>query len=214
METTAPIDEPQWLVWARELQAIAQTGLTFSENLYDLERFRRIRAIAIEMLSHGADAPLERLTALFEQDVGYPTPKVDVRGAVFRDDRILLVREVSDGRWTLPGGWADVNQSAKECVEREVWEESGFRAKAIKLAAVWDRRRQAPVRSPHPYTIYKLFFVCELTGGSPRTSLETDAVEFYRADELPPLSTGRTTAHQIERMFAHQRDRHLMTEFD
>lgn len=213
MGTEPPLDEPQWLVWARELQAIAQTGLTFSENQYDLERFRRIRAIAIEMLALGADTPIQRLTELFEQDVGYPTPKVDVRGAAFRDDRILLVREVSDGLWTLPGGWADVNQSAKECVERELCEESGFQARAVKLAAVWDWRRQAPVRT-HPYSIYKLFFICELTGGSPRTSLETSGVEFYRADELPPLSTGRTTAQQIKRMFAHQRDRGLMTEFD
>lgn len=213
MGTEPAAAEPQWLLWARELQAIAQTGLTFSENQYDLERFRRLRAIAIEMLAHGADAPIERLTDLFEQDVGYPTPKVDVRGAAFRDDRVLLVREVSDGRWTLPGGWADVNQSAKECVEREVWEESGFRARAVKLAAVWDRRRQAPA-STHPYSIYKLFFICELTGGSPRSSLETSAVDFYRIDDLPPLSTGRTTAHQIERMFAHQRARDLMTEFD
>ena len=213
MESEPAVDEPQWLLWARELQAIAQSGLTFSENPYDLDRFRRVRAIAIEMLAHGADAPIERLTELFEQDIGYPTPKVDVRGAVFRDDRILLVREVSDGRWTLPGGWADVNQSARECVEREVWEESGFEARAVKLAAVWDRRQQVPTRT-HPYSIYKLFFLCELTGGSPRTSLETSAVEFYALDELPPLSTGRTTARQIERMFAHQHDRQLMTEFD
>ena len=213
METEPPFDEPQWLLWARELQAIAQAGLTFSENQYDLERFRRIRSIAIEMLALGADAPLQRIIDLFEQDVGYPTPKVDVRGAVFRDDRILLVREVSDGRWTLPGGWADVNQSAKECVEREIREESGFEARAVKLAAVWDRRRQNPVRT-HPYSIYKLFFICELTGGTARTSLETSAVEFYRVDELPSLSVGRTTAHQIERMFAHQLDRGLMAEFD
>jgi len=213
METESRLDEPQWLLWAQELQALAQAGLTFSENQYDLERFRRIRAIAIEMLAFGAEAPLQRIIDLFEQDVGYPTPKVDVRGAVFRDDRILLVREVSDGRWTLPGGWADVNQSAKECVEREVFEESGFEARAVKLAAVWDRRRQNPVRT-HPYSIYKLFFICELTGGSPRTSLETSAVDFYRLDELPTLSTGRTSAHQIGRMFAHQRDRGLPSEFD
>jgi len=214
MGTEPVVDEPKWLLWARELQALAQTGLTFSENQYDLDRFRRVRAIAIEMLAHGADAPVERLVGLFEQDVGYPTPKVDVRGAVFRDEHILLVREVSDGRWTLPGGWADVNQSAKECVEREVWEESGFQARAVKLAAVWDRRRQAPTPTHHPYSIYKLFFICELIGGAARTSLETDAVEFYTLEQLPPLSTGRTTARQIERMFAHQRDRALMTEFD
>jgi ADP-ribose pyrophosphatase YjhB (NUDIX family) len=206
-------DEPQWLLWARELQAIAQAGLTFSQNEFDLDRFRRLRVIAVEMLALGGDAPLERVRTLFDQEVGYPTPKVDVRGAVFRDGRILLVREVSDGLWTLPGGWADVNQSAKECVEREIREESGFEAQAVKLAAVWDRRRQAPPRS-HAYSIYKLFFICELLGGTARPSIETSAVDFFALDQLPPLSVGRTTAHQIERMFAHQRDRSLMAEFD
>jgi ADP-ribose pyrophosphatase YjhB (NUDIX family) len=211
VEVTA--DEPKWLLWARELQAIAQAGLTFSQNPFDIDRFRRLRAISVEMLAEGADAPIERLTALFEQEVGYPTPKVDVRGAVIRDERILLVREVSDGLWTLPGGWADVNQSAKECVEREVREESGFEARAVKLAAVWDRRRHAPAHS-HAYSIYKLFFICELVGGTARPSIETSAVDFFAQHELPPLSLGRTTAHHIERMFAHARDRGLMSEFD
>ena len=112
------MDEPAWLLWARELQALAQSGLTFSTNGYDIERYHRLRAIAAEMLSHGSGTPAPQISALFEQDVGYPTPKVDVRAAAFRDDRILMVREISDGRWTLPGGWADVNQSARECVER------------------------------------------------------------------------------------------------
>ena len=100
------MDEPNWLLWATELQAIAQTGLTFSSDRYDIERYQRLRAIAVAMLASGSGAPVERISALFEQDLGYPTPKVDVRGAVFRDERILLVREISDGRWTLPGGWA------------------------------------------------------------------------------------------------------------
>src|SRR5579863_7831048 len=125
------MDDPNWLLWATELQAIAQTGLTFSKDRYDLDRYQRLRAIAVAMLASGSGAPVERISALFEQDVGYPTPKVDVRGAVFRDERILLVREISDGRWTLPGGWADVNQTARECVEREIQEESGFEARAL-----------------------------------------------------------------------------------
>jgi ADP-ribose pyrophosphatase YjhB (NUDIX family) len=123
------------------------------------------------------------------------------------------VREISDGRWTLPGGWADVNQSAKECVEREIQEESGFQARAVKLAAVWDYRRQGHVYS-HPYSIYKLFFICELTGGAASVSLETSAVEFFHLDRLPELSLGRVTPGQIERMYAHQRNPELMTEFD
>src|SRR5579875_1106895 len=120
--------EPRWLTWSRELQALAQTGLTFAKDPYDLERYRRLRSLALEIMAAGAGTSLEPLQALFAQDLGYPTPKVDVRGALIRNDQILMVREVSDGRWTLPGGWADVNQSARECVEREIREESGYEA--------------------------------------------------------------------------------------
>ncbi len=206
-------EEPRWLTWVRELQAMAQTGLTFARDPYDLERYRRLRAMAAEMLAAGSGTPLERIAALFEQDLGYPTPKVDVRGAVIQGGRILLVREVGDGRWTLPGGWADVNQSAAQCVEREILEESGFRARAVKLAGVWDSRRQGADR-PHPYTIYKLFFICELTGGAARPSVETSEVDFFAPDNLPPLSLGRVNAAQIARMVAHERDRSLAADFD
>jgi ADP-ribose pyrophosphatase YjhB (NUDIX family) len=206
------MQEPQWLRWAREVQAIAQTGLTFSQEKYDLDRYQRLRAIAVEMLAVGSNTAIERVQGLFDQDVGYPTPKVDVRAAVFRDGRILMVREISDGRWTLPGGWADVNQSAKECVEREVQEESGFQARAVKLAAVYDRHRRNP--SIHPYSIYKLFFICELTGGNAAPSIETSAVEFFARDQIPDLSVERTSAAQIERMYEHWKHPDLMTEFD
>jgi len=207
------MEDPEWLVWARELQAIAQTGLTFTHDKYDLERYQRLRAIAVAMMASGSGATVERISALFEQDLGYPTPKVGVRGAVFRDQRILLVREISDGLWTLPGGWCDVNQSPRECVEREILEESGFRARAVKLAAVWDNHRQRQAGS-HPYTIYKLFFICELTGGEASPSIETSAVEFFALDKLQELSPGRVTPEQIGRMYEHWRNQELMTEFD
>jgi ADP-ribose pyrophosphatase YjhB (NUDIX family) len=206
------MDEPQWLLWARELHAIAQTGLTFSHDNYDLERYQRLRAIAVEMLAVGSNTSLERVQGLFDQDLGYPTPKVDVRGAVFRGDRILMVREISDGRWTLPGGWADVNQSPRECVEREIREESGYEARAVKLAAVYDRRLRNP--TAHPYSIYKLFFICELTGGVATPSIETSAVEFFPHDQLPELSLGRTSAMQVERMVEHWKQPQLPTDFD
>ena len=140
-------------------------------------------------------------------------PKVDVRGAVFRDERILLVKEAADGLWTLPGGWADVNQSPREGVEREIREESGYEARAIKLAGVYDYRRQGN-RNPLPNSIYKLFFVCQLTGGEARTSFETSAVDFFLPDQLPPLSVGRTNPAQIASMFAHWRDPALPADFD
>jgi ADP-ribose pyrophosphatase YjhB (NUDIX family) len=213
MAAVSTSGEPAWLLWARELQALAQTGLAFSSDPYDLERYQRIRTLAAEMFARGSETPIERIQALFDQESGYATPKIDVRGAVFRDERILLVREALDGGWTLPGGWADVNQTARECVEREIREESGFEARAIKLAAVYDYRRQGNHR-PLPHSIYKLFFICELMGGEARTSLETSAVEFFAPDEVPPLSLGRTNPRQIARMFAHRRDLTLATEFD
>jgi ADP-ribose pyrophosphatase YjhB (NUDIX family) len=148
---------------------------------------------------------------LFRQDTGYATPKVDVRGAAFRDGRVLMVREVSDGGWTLPGGWADVNQTAAECVVREIAEESGFQARAVKLAAVHDYRKRHP---PRLDSIYKIFFICELTGGSASPSDETSEVAFFSRQDLPSLSLGRTTAEQIELMFAHAEHPELPADFD
>ncbi len=205
--------EPAWLAWARELQALTQTGLHYSEDRFDIERYERIRAIAAEMLAAGSGHPASRIVELFRQDTGYATPKVDVRGAVFRDDRILLVRERGDGRWSMPGGWADVNHPAAANVEREIVEESGFTARAVKLAAVWDRSRQGHA-PPHPLYVYKMYFICELTGGAARTGAETDAVDFFAADALPELSIARVTSRQIARMFEHWRRPDLPTDFD
>jgi ADP-ribose pyrophosphatase YjhB (NUDIX family) len=206
-------DEPSWLTIARELQAIAQTGLAFSKDTFDLQRFQRTRELAAQLMALGSEADAEKILGLFEHDVGYATPKVDVRGAAFAEDRILLVQEASDGGWTLPGGWADVNQTPAECVVREVYEESGFEARATKLVAVSDYRRSAhPPR--HRDSIYKMFFLCEITGGAARTSNETTAVDFFRQHELPPLSLGRTTPAQIDRMFHHRLHADLPTEFD
>jgi len=166
------------LEWARKLQAIAQNGLTFSRDPFDRERYSQLQALAADMLSAELAIPAVRAHALWEGERGYATPKVDVRGGVFDGDQVLLVRERSDGRWTLPGGWVDVNDAPSEAVAREIHEESGYRARAVKLAALVDRNRH-----PHPpgvYHIYKLFFVCELTGGSPLAGHETDAVAFFR----------------------------------
>jgi ADP-ribose pyrophosphatase YjhB (NUDIX family) len=207
------MSEPQWLLWCRELQAMAQTGLAFAKDPYDIERYRRLRMMAAEMLATGAGADFGSVRNVLEQDIGYATPKVDVRGAVFDGDRILLVREVSDGGWALPGGWADVNQSARESVEREIREESGFEALAVKLVAVHDYRRQGHGRV-QPFSIYKLFFLCDLVGGEARESLETDGVGFFTRETLPPLSLGRTNPRQIDMIFNHRLNRELPAEFD
>ncbi len=205
--------EPAWLTVARELQAIAQTGLAFSKDPFDLQRFQRTRELAAQLMALGSGASAERILGLFERDVGYTTPKVDVRGAAFVDGQVLLVQEAGDGCWTLPGGWADVNQTAAECVVREISEESGFLARATKLVAVSDYRK-----SGHPPrrvdSIYKLTFLCEIIGGEPRTSEETTGVAFFSKNSLPPLSLGRTTEAQIDRVFRHQQCFDLPTEFD
>jgi len=208
---TAP--EPQWLIWARELQAIAQNGLTFSRDRFDIERYHAVREIASTMMAAGSGSEIPIIADLFAGQSGYATPKVDVRGAVFRDDRILLVRERSDGRWALPGGWADINQSASEAVTREIREEAGFETTVRKLAAVYDRSRHNH-SPPFPFHVYKMFFLCDLTGGAARPSDETSEVAFFPMGGLPELSLGRVLPKQIVRMFAHHREPHLPTEFD
>jgi ADP-ribose pyrophosphatase YjhB (NUDIX family) len=207
--------EPRWLLWSRQLQSIAQAGLTFTSNPYDIERYQMLRELAAEMLAHGAGAPPEQIASLLRNETGYLTPKIDIRAAVFdADHRLLLVREAADhGRWTLPGGWADVNLTPAENALKEVREESGYQARIVKLAAAWDRARQG-----HPVSLWsclKMFFVCELTGGAARTSHETTEVAWFTREQIPEdLSTGRVLRHQIERMFAHRADPSLPVEFD
>jgi ADP-ribose pyrophosphatase YjhB (NUDIX family) len=204
--------EPQWLRIAREMRAIAQTGLAFNADGFDHQRYQRLRELAALLMAQGSAAEHESILELLRQEKGYATPKVDVRGAAFQDGRVLMVREISDGKWTLPGGWADVNQSAGECVVREIAEESGFKARALKLAAVYDYQKRNPPR--HIDSIYKMFFICEIVGGAARASDETSEVAFFPRNELPPLSLGRTTTAQIDRMFEHCEQFELPTEFD
>lgn len=226
--------DSDWLDRAQRLQALAQSGLAFTQDRFDRERYEAIRAIAAEMIAAGTGggAPAEtarELEALFTAQDGYATPKVDVRAAVFRDDGILLVRERSDGRWTLPGGWADVGDSPAAAVEREVLEEAGYAVRAVKLAAVYDRNRHA--HTPHLFHIWKLFFLCDLVAAAPGGSVhapvsmrgasgtsaswsETDAADFFREGALPPLSLGRVTGRQIAHMFEHLREPGRPTSFD
>jgi ADP-ribose pyrophosphatase YjhB (NUDIX family) len=204
--------EPAWLTIGREMKAIAQIGLTFNRDPYDRERYERIRQLAAAVIAEGSGHDVRSVLEAFRVDTGYATPKVDVRAAAFEAGRILLVREVSDGAWTLPGGWADVNETPAESAVREVAEESGFETRAVKLAAVYDYRKRN--RPQHLDSIYKLFFICELTGGSARASIETSEVAFFARHELPTLSVGRTNASQIERMFRHAEEPGLPTDFD
>jgi len=200
------------LAWARKVRAVAQNGLTFSKDPYDLQRYRELSELAESVLHTELGIAQPSAAQFWKGELGYATPKVEVRGAVFAEGRVLLVRERSDGRWTLPGGWVDVNDSPAHAVEREILEESGYRARAVKLAALFDKNRH-----PHPpsvHHIYKLMFLCELLGGSATVSQETDAVDFFALDALPELSRGRILESQIERLYQHQVQRGLPTDFD
>ena len=203
---------PNWLDWAQRLQAIAQTGLNYSTNVFDIERYEDVREIAAEMAASFSDADADAMRALFAGQEGHATPKVDVRAAVFRDEAILLVRERSEGLWTLPGGWADIGESPGEAVAREAFEESGYRVRAVKVLAVYDRNKHP--HPPYPFHAYKIFFQCELMGGEPAHSMETDGVGFFREDTLPELSVMRVTPEQIARFFQHLRHPGWPTDFD
>ena len=197
------------------LAALGQTGLAFGVSDYDLDRYRQVSALAAELLSVVSGQPAAELAVELGRDSGYVTPKVDVRGAVFDDrERVLLMREKTDGRWSMPGGWADPGDAPSAAVIREILEETGYHSSAVKLIACWDRDRQGNP-PPLPVHVYKLFFLCRRDGAvQPPAELETLEVGWFGLDELPPLSLGRVNHRQLERALAHHRDPSLPTEFD
>ena len=205
--------EPIWIDWAKRLQAIAQTGLTYAESPYDVERYEQVRHIAAEMVAERSDVLLPRVLDLFSSDTGYATPKVDVRAVIFHNGSMLLVRERSDGRWTLPGGWADVGEAPSECVAREAKEETGYDVRVQKLLAVYDRSKH-PHEPPFLFHLYKLFFRCDIVGGKATRNDEIDEIGFFTRDVIPPLSVTRITPHQIERMFEHIQHPEWQTDYD
>lgn len=203
---------PQWLVWAREIHALSQTGLTFAKSEFDMERYRRLIEIAAEIIELHADFPKEKLVASLLAQTGYATPKIDVRGAVVRDGKILLVKERQDGRWCMPGGWADVGEGPSEAVAREVREESGFLVKPVKVVAVCDANRSG--RPLELFHAFKIIFLCELTGGMATESNETDGVDFFDFEHLPLLSENRTSSRHLDMVHEHSLDPLLPTTFD
>lgn len=206
------MEEPRWLQWAKRLQAVAQNGLAYNPSPFDLERYTLVRQIAAEMMAAYSEGEEDVLLHLFAGEVGHATPKVDVRGVVFKNDGVLLVQERADGRWSLPGGWADVYDSPSEAAVREIYEESGYRTRAVKLLALYDRTRHG--HPPMPFHVYKVFFQCDLIGGEAAASTETADVGFFPPDGLPELSIGRSTAVQIARFFAHRDHPEWPADFD
>lgn len=208
-----PTFDPRWIAWAKALQAHAQVGLVYARDDYDRERYGDIMRIAAEIVAHQSQIEPARVMDVFQQQSGYATPKVDVRGVVFRDGKLLMVREKSEGLWTLPGGWADINEAPAAGVAREVREESGIEAEATKLLAVYDRSLH-PHDPPFAFHVYKLYFLCRETGGDLRAGTEADEAGFFGEDEMPPLSVSRVTPQQIARIFEHLRHPGMPTDFD
>jgi ADP-ribose pyrophosphatase YjhB (NUDIX family) len=209
------VGEPlAWLGWVRALQSVAQAGLTYAEDQFDMERYRQVRRVAAEIAAGAGGGKVEAIEGLFASQSGYPTPKVDVRAAVIVEDRILLVEESDGTGWTMPGGWADVGESAAEAVVRETREEAGVEVRAVKLIALLDRQRHG--HPPHPEHSYKAFFACRPAGGvKPRAGGgETRDARFFGLAELPPLSRARVIEEQIALAFEHHREPDLPTAFD
>jgi ADP-ribose pyrophosphatase YjhB (NUDIX family) len=205
-------EEPMWLLWAKKLASIAQSGLTYSENRYDLERYHQVQNLSIEILSRYTEVDTKKIRDLFANENGYLTPKIDVRAAIFRDETLLLVREKIDGLWALPGGWADIDTSLRQTLEKESQEEAGADIRPRRIIAVLDRRNHN--QPPFPYGVYKIFVECDYISGKFEDNIETDEIGWYTPENLPPLSTGRNTREQIEMCFTARQKKFHETIFD
>ncbi len=203
----------RWLGWAREIQALAQTGLHYAQNPFEEARARRLIEIAAEMIAQYSEMDVPGTLAAFQQQPGYVTPKVDVRAAVFHEDQLLFVREAMDGCWTLPGGWADVGEPPALAIEREVAEEAGLVVRASKIVGVYDANRIENALTL--YHAYKIVFLCEMQAGKLGTSAETTESRFFDLEALPrELSKHRTTPRHIEHAIGLYRDPAQPVYFD
>ncbi len=203
---------PKWLEWAREIQQLCQTGLAFSESEYETQRYKRLAEIAAEITASHSHISKEELTENFLAHPGYATPKVDIRAAIIENNKILLVQESMDNKWAMPGGWADVGEFPAAAIIRETKEESGLEVNPKKAIGIYDANRFG--RPLEFFHAYKIVFLCEKTGGSPKTSDETIAVSFFDFDNLPPLSTSRTNTKHIEDVRKHLNNPALPTIFE
>ena len=194
----------KWLQWAVELQSLAQAGLFYCKDKYDMERYERIREISAEMICYKSDISLEKVKDLFCGDAGYQTPKIDTRAAIFKDEKILLVHE-ANGTWALPGGWVDVNVSVEENMIKEVKEEAGLDVKVKRIIAVQDREKHnLPI---YAYKVCKIFMQCEVTGGEFISNIETTGFSYFGIDELPCLAEEKNNREQIEMCFQAMRSK-------
>lgn len=202
----------QWLSYIQRIRALAQNGLAYSPNKYDIDRYEELQQLSEAMLADLTGFSVERIADIFKDEKGYATPKVDVRGVIFKDDGILMVREKIDDCWSLPGGWADIGFTPGEIAVKEVKEESGFVVEPVKLLAVLDKRCH-----DHPPALeyaYKIFILCNIVGGEAAPGMETSDVSFFERDKLPTLSRERNTNEQIRMLFAFLDDKDKTAIFD
>ena len=205
-------DEPDWLIYARKLNSIAKAGLTYSEDKYDIERFEEIEKISADIIKKHTELQQETIEEVFISEKGYSTPKVDIRAVIFKNDKILLVKEKIDGLWSLPGGWAEVNLSVSENLKKEAKEEAGAEIKPKRVIAIQDRNKHNT--PPSLNSIYKIFVECELIKMDFKENIETSEVGFFKLDKLPPLSIERNNREQIEMCFEAKDKKYHQTIFD
>lgn len=198
----------QWIEWSKQIKAIAQIGLAYSKDKYDLERYIQLTEIAHKIIANLAEAPTGKVDNFFIPDNGYATPKVDLRAGIIKDNEILLAKEISDNKWTLPGGWADVSESPTEGIIREVSEETGYKVQVRKLIAIKDRNLH-PYKPQYPFHVYKLFFLCDLIGGNAKKNIEISDIAFFKFGQLPQLSERRVLNYDIEMVFQYSKDDNL-----
>jgi len=189
----------KWLEWAKELQMLSQGALAYCKDPYDRERFERIREISVEIMSEHTDIPIEKMRSLFANEAGYQTPKIDIRASIIKNNKILLVKEKLDGRWSMPGGWADIGLSVYDNIIKESIEEAGAVVTPNKVIAILDRNKH--VTDDYPFTIYKIFVDCDFIKGEHMENIETSESGFFSLDNLPDLSVTRNTYEQIKMCF-------------
>ena len=202
----------RWLKWAMEIQSLAQSGLAYTQNKYDIERYERLREISAEILSEKTSLNLDKVKNLFCNETGYQTPKLDTRAAIFKDNKILLVHE-NNGTWALPGGWCDVLESVKSNTEKEVKEETGLDAKAVKIISIQDRNKHN--KPAYAYGVCKVFVLCDILGGEFIENIETTGTQYFSLDDLPSnLAEEKSNKEQIEMCFNAYYDKNWQTQFD
>ena len=202
----------KWLKWAIEIQSLAQAGLAYTNNVYDIERYERLREISAEMISEKTDINLNKIKDLFCNETGYQTPKIDTRAVIFKDNKILLTHE-SNGTWSLPGGWCDVLESVGSNTIKEVKEETGLDAQTVKIIAIQDRNKHnKPI---YAYGVCKVFILCNVIGGEFIENIETTEIKYFSLDEIPDnITKKKTNKEQIEMCFNAMNNKNWQVQFD